>query len=189
MNGGTEPQTEDGAMIAVARTEPFRQATRTPTMRRRAILASAGAMLAGCLGSPAAADESGDGAGVSTSTGTGTPVAPLVNWAFSLDPDRDAATVTHDTGEPITAERTSRVELVLTTAPDHPIPTDATLTPTPTPRVVRTGWSEAGGDYPITAGDRVTVEATPGDTLAVWWYGDKHHRDGTRLESATFAKV
>lgn len=134
-------------------------------------------------------DPSGDGAGLATSTGEGTPVAPLVNWTLSLDVDREAATVTHDTGEPITAERTDRVELVRTTAPDHPIPTDATLTPTSTPRVVRTTWRETGGDYPITPGDSVTVEATPGDTLSVWWYGAEHHRDGTRLESVTFAKA
>lgn len=158
-------------------------------MRRRAIVASAGALLAGCLGYPSAVDESGEGAGVATSTAAGTPVAPLVNWSFSLVPECETATVTHDTGEPITAERTDRVELVLTTAPDHPIPSDATLTPTPTPRVVRTAWREAGGDYPITSGESVTVEATPGDTLAVWWYGDEYHRHGTRLESATFPTV
>lgn len=157
-------------------------------MRRRALLASLGALLAGCLGRPTADDSAGDDAGVATATGEGTPVAPLVNWTFTLDPEGEVATVTHGTGEPITAERTDRLELVLTTAPDHPIPTDVTITPTPTPRVVRTTWRAAGGDYPITDGDSVTVEATPGDTLAVWWYGADHHRDGTRLEAATFAK-
>lgn len=78
---------------------------------------------------------------------------------------------------------------MLTTAPDHPIPSDATLTPTKTPQVIRRTWREAGGEYPIVAGDSVRfADATPGDTLEVWWYGTDHHRAGTRLEAATFAK-
>lgn len=162
-------------------------------MRRRAVLASTGALLAGCLGragSPEDATPSDDDAGRATSTGGGTPHAPLVHWTFELDPERDSVTVTHATGERLTAERTERVELVLTTGPDHPIPTDATLTPTRTPQVTRRTWREAGGGYPISPGDAVRFEgATPGDTLEVWWYGTERHRAGTRLVSVTFEPV
>lgn len=154
-------------------------------MQRRAILASTGALLAGCLGRGEPDDD-----GSATSTEEGTPTAPLVNFSFELDVDRSVATVTHETGEPIEADRTTEVELVLTTAPDRPVPTDATLTPTRTPQVIRRTWREAGGSYPITEGDAVEfADATPGDTLEVWWYGTDLHREGTRLEAVTFAKV
>lgn len=158
-------------------------------MRRRAVLVSTTVLLAGCLGRGSTPDEPAEG-GVATSTGKGTPVAPLVDFAFELDVDRSVATITHGTGEPIEADRTDRLELVLTTAPDHPIPTDATLTPTRTPQVIRRTWREAGGAYPIVEGDAVEFhDATPGDTLEIWWYGAEHHLEGTRLEAATFAKV
>lgn len=126
---------------------------------------------------------------MATTTGEGTPRAPLVNFWFDLDPDREIATVTHGTGEELTAERTDRLELVTTTAPDHPIPTDATLTPTQTSQVFTTTWREAAGRYAITVDDTVAVQpVTPGDTIDVVWYGTDLHREGTMLVSATFEK-
>lgn len=158
-------------------------------MRRRAFVASTGALLAGCLGRGASKEEPTAGAEV-TSTADGTPGAPLVNFAIELEVDRSVATITHQTGEPIEGDRTDRIELMLTTAPDHPIPTVATLTPTKTLQVIRRTWREVGGGYPIVEGDAVEfLEATPGDTLEVWWYGTAHHHEGVRLEAATFAKV
>lgn len=186
MNGGTAPHGGDGQNPAAVWAGPLRRRVVGPPMRRRTVLASVGPLLAGCLGGPSATDEPG----VATSTGGGIPRAPLVNWAFDLDRAEEVATVTHDTGERLTGERTDRIELVLTTAPDHPVPADATLTPTRTPQVIRRTWRESGGAYPIRPGDAVRfASATPGDTLEVWWFGTAFHREGVRLEAATFSRV
>lgn len=161
-------------------------------MRRRELLVALGIGLAGCTaGGPETTDgDQGSGATV-TGDGSRSPTAPLVDWQFSLDASLERATVTHAGGEVLTTETTDRVQLVHTTGPDHPIPTDATLTPTRTPVVSRWTWREIGGDpYPIRKGDAVQVPGvTPGDTLAVWWYGTESHRDGTMIESISWDPV
>lgn len=172
-------------------------------MRRRTFIAAAGPLLgtglAGCLadavpGTPEAsptvgADNAPDDP--ATVTGLGTPRAPLVHWNFAFDRPAGTMTVVHDRGEVIRAATTDRLELVHRTGPDHPVPTDATLTPTRTPVVTRWSWQEAGGDpFPVRPGDAATIAGvTPGDTVAVRWYGTRHHEAGVMLESVSLAPV
>lgn len=161
-------------------------------MRRRELLVALGIGLAGCTTRGQEAPDSSGGAGATvTGEGPHTPTAPLVDWQFALDMAAERATVTHGGGEALTTETTDRVELVHTTGPDHPIPSEATLTPTKTPVVTRWTWRELDGDpYPIDEADAVRVPGvTPGDTLAVWWYGTDSHRDGTMTESITWDPV
>lgn len=200
--GGSESHTgRDGEINAAPRQPPFRVRDVASAVRRRAFIAAGALALSGCLGrgtddgaTGSSTDDPSDAPtvdpGVGTTTGNGTPTAPLVSWEFSLDRDREVAQVAHGVGEPLTTDRTDRIELVVTTAPDHPVPTDATMTPTATPLVFRTTWRAAGGRYPVEPGDAVTVgPVTPGDTLTVYWYGHDHHREGTWLESVTFEQV
>lgn len=159
-------------------------------MRRRELLVALCIGLAGCTAAGRETPDGNHGSGA-TVTGDGPHTAPLVDWRFSLDATIERATVTHGGGEELTTATTDRVELVHTTGPDHPIPTDATLTPTRTPVVSRWTWRELGGDpYPLGKGDAAEVPGvTPGDTLAVWWYGTEHHRDGTMTESISWDPV
>lgn len=178
-------------------------------MRRRTFIAAFGPLLgsglAGCLADESPGDDDAPGSqassatagpdgsldGPATVTGLDTPTAPLVHWTFEFDRPAKTMTVVHDRGEVIRTETTDRLELVHRTGPDHPVPTDATLTPTRTPVVTRWSWQEAGGGpFPVRPGDAATIDGvTPGDTVAVRWYGTRHHQAGETLESVTLAPV
>lgn len=166
-------------------------------MRRRDVIAALPAVLAGCLSLPGDGDgpatepaSNGSASGTGTETSDSTPESPQVEWAFDQDFSSAPVTVGHESGDALTPENTARLELVVTTRPDHPIPTDATLTPTRTPTTHRRTWRElaAGDPYPIEAGDSVTLRAvTPGDDVAVRWYGSEDHT-GEVLASTTLPK-
>jgi|GEM_PF-3451298 len=166
-------------------------------MRRRDVIAALPAVLAGCPslrpdGGDTATDRArnSDDAGTETTMDQPTPESPQVEWAFVQDSPTVPVTVRHESGDSLTTENTARLELVVTTWPDHPIPTDATLTPTRTPTTHRRTWRElaTGDPYPIEAGDSVTLEAvTPGDDVEVRWYRSDDH-DGEVLGSTTLPK-
>ncbi len=158
-------------------------------MRRRDVCAALPALLTGCL---VLRPGGGGTAGTETGDETGGPAVepPRVEWGFAQDAPTAPVTVTHEAGDVITRANTARLELVVTTWPDHPIPTDATLTPTRTPTSHWQTWRElaTGDPYPVEAGDSVTLRAvTPGDEVAVRWYGSGDH-GGAVLGSTTLSK-
>lgn len=161
-------------------------------MRRRELLVALGTGLVVCTSRGEEPPDGGDGSGATVAgAGPSTPPAPLVDWQFSLALAAERATATHGGGATLTTETTDRIELVHTTGPDQPIPTDVTITPTETPVVTQWTWRELGGEpYPVGETDEVQVPGvTPGDTLAVGWYGTDSHRDGTMTESITWDPV